>query len=190
MEKDTFIKYLTRHDQLDEESLEAFKQLTEEHPWFQTGWMVYLKNLKTLDAEQFETVLKKVALIVPDRKKLYRFLNDDLVTPDSNEYGLHEANNAGSNSLIDKFLSKNPGSLRTKNSEPQQSENTENKLIIEKSVSEDSALITETLANIYFQQKNYEKALEAYQKLSLKYPEKSIYFASRIREIEELKHNN
>ena len=51
-------------------------------------------------------------------------------------------------------------------------------------------VITETLASIYFQQKNFDKALDAYKKLSLKYPEKSVYFAGRIEEIELLKNNN
>ena len=64
-----------------------------------------------------------------------------------------------------------------------------NKDVSSRSVAENDELITETLAAIYYQQKNYEKAQEAYQKLSLKYPEKSVYFASRIKEIEVLKKN-
>ncbi len=190
MEKEVFLKYLHQPQHLNEESLEALKQLTGEHPWFQAGWMLYLKNLKELNAPEFEPVLKKVALMVPDRKQLYRFLNDELVLSPTNEYKLPGANTADGNSLIDKFLHTNPGTIRQKNNEQHTTETTVNKHIIEKSVSEDEELITETLANIYFQQNNYEKALEAYKKLSLKYPEKSIYFASRIKEIEELKHNN
>ena len=52
------------------------------------------------------------------------------------------------------------------------------------SVQEDDDLITETLANIYAEQGNEEKAIKAFEKLQLKYPEKKVYFAGRIKEIE------
>ena len=53
------------------------------------------------------------------------------------------------------------------------------------SVKEDDDLITETLAKIYAQQGNIEKAIKSYRKLSLKYPEKKVYFASQIRQLEK-----
>jgi hypothetical protein len=49
----------------------------------------------------------------------------------------------------------------------------------------DFTVVSETLANIYFQQEKYELAKQAYESLSLKYPEKSVYFAARLKEIEE-----
>ena len=42
---------------------------------------------------------------------------------------------------------------------------------------------TETLAEIYLDQQYYEQAKEIYSKLSLRYPEKSVYFASLIEKI-------
>lgn len=52
------------------------------------------------------------------------------------------------------------------------------------SVQENDDLVTETLANIYADQGNFEKAIKSFEKLQLKYPEKKIYFAGRIKEIE------
>ena len=39
-------------------------------------------------------------------------------------------------------------------------------------------------------QKLYDKAVATYLKLSLKYPEKSIYFANQIEKIKEIIDNN
>lgn len=48
------------------------------------------------------------------------------------------------------------------------------------------SLMTETLAKVYLQQKNYKKAIQAYKILILKNPEKSGFFADQIRAIEKL----
>lgn len=56
-----------------------------------------------------------------------------------------------------------------------------------KSTEFDESLITETLAKILVKQKDYNKAIRAYESLSLKYPEKSVFFAAQILEIQKLK---
>lgn len=55
----------------------------------------------------------------------------------------------------------------------------------QKSVEESDDLVTETLANIHYMQKNYTKAISTYEKLILLYPEKKAFFASRIEKIRE-----
>jgi hypothetical protein len=54
---------------------------------------------------------------------------------------------------------------------------------------EDSSLMTETLAKVYLEQKKYENAMQAYRILSLKYPEKSGFFADQIKRIQILQKN-
>lgn len=55
-----------------------------------------------------------------------------------------------------------------------------------KSNAGDFTVVSETLANIYFEQEKYELAKQAYEALSLKYPEKSVYFAARLKAIHEI----
>lgn len=50
----------------------------------------------------------------------------------------------------------------------------------------DDDLVTENLANILVKQEKYKKAIEVYQKLNLKYPDKSSYFAEKINNLNSL----
>jgi len=81
--------------------------------------------------------------------------------------------------LIDKFISTSP-----RLSPPR--ENAPHVDISEDSVKEHEGIFTDTLARIYVKQGYYSKAIFAYEKLILKYPEKSGYFAGQIEEIKKL----
>lgn len=54
------------------------------------------------------------------------------------------------------------------------------------SVQENESLMTETLAHVYVEQKKYKKAITAFTILSLKYPEKSSFFAHQIQAVKKL----
>ncbi len=81
--------------------------------------------------------------------------------------------------LIDKFLIEQPTLDRKKTPETE-------KDLSEKSIKEPE-IVTERLAEIYALQGLYEKAIETYKKLILKYPEKSSLFAEKIKEIQNKK---
>jgi hypothetical protein len=83
--------------------------------------------------------------------------------------------------LIDKFISANP------RIEPR-TDKTEHPVVdlSTQYIEEKGGLVTETLARIYVNQGYYSKAIEIFEKLSLKFPEKSGYFATQIEKIKEI----
>jgi len=77
--------------------------------------------------------------------------------------------------LIDKFIEEEPRIVAKKDL-PAEVEN-----LAVTSIHDDSQLVSETLALIYTRQGNFEKAIDTYEKLCLKIPEKSTYFAEKIK---------
>ena len=88
------------------------------------------------------------------------------------------------NKLIDTFIKTNP------KIPPIKQDATPISIVLEPSNADNSYLMTETLARVYLEQKKYQKAIQAYEILILKYPEKSSFFADRILDIKNLQQNN
>ncbi|WP_420400894.1 hypothetical protein [Flagellimonas sp.] len=81
--------------------------------------------------------------------------------------------------LLDKFIENKPKIVP--------SEDSGAKVNIKESTKMDkNELMTQTLAKVYLEQKKYKKAIQAYKILSLKYPEKSGFFADQIRAVKKL----
>ncbi len=83
--------------------------------------------------------------------------------------------------LIDKFLQEDHHLDR-------------NKEVTQGDMGQDSVkqpeLYSEKLAKLYIQQGHYDKAIASYEKLNLKYPERSAYFLAQIEEVKNLMKNN
>lgn len=84
--------------------------------------------------------------------------------------------------IIDKIIEKNPSHIRL---DPAKAKIYSADKNAKDSLLESEHLVTETLAKIYALQGNINKAIRAYEILSLKYPNKSVYFASLIKELKK-----
>lgn len=86
--------------------------------------------------------------------------------------------------IIDKFIETNPKISPIKQTAINPA------VQLDSNKEDNSYLMTETLARVYLEQKKYTKAIQAYEILILKYPEKITFFADRISDIKILQQNN
>ena len=85
------------------------------------------------------------------------------------------------NEIIDEFIKKNP-SIKTQTSNPAKTKVLD---LSAGSLKMKEELVTENLATIYIKQGRNDKAIEVYQKLIWKYPQKKTYFAAQIQELQK-----
>lgn len=89
------------------------------------------------------------------------------------------------NSIISNFIENNP-KIKPVAKDTKYSKDVEFK---KEEIQDIANLMTITLAQLYVEQGKYDTALTAFKILSLKYPEKSSYFASEIRRIKKIKNS-
>ncbi|HBH47559.1 MAG TPA: hypothetical protein DDX98_02915 [Bacteroidales bacterium] len=138
------------------------------------------------DGPELMELIKEKKDDVP-RKEADKTKDEDLlllinkgIAPDSDtDFNQLNENQKLSNQLIDHFISTNPKIVP-------ESTAREIEDVSKDSVKENDRYLTDTLAKIYMNQGNYAKAIFVYEKLSLKFPEKSTYFAGQIAEIKKL----
>ena len=85
-------------------------------------------------------------------------------------------------SIIDNFIATSPKISRV--SKTATTTNKSSEIVVQQ-----SQLMTETLAKVYLEQKKFDNAIKAYEILSLKYPEKSGFFADQIKRIQIIQKN-
>ncbi|WP_298902419.1 hypothetical protein [uncultured Psychroserpens sp.] len=138
---------------------------------------------KPLDFDKTETHSFAEWLKITSFKPIER--NETDAVPEDKEQEVEATKDASVSKkfeLIDKFLESKPKIIPSKEA-PKVNIDTSDKVTHD-------GLMTETLARIYLEQHNYEKAIQSYKILSLKYPEKSGFFADQIKAVKELQENN
>jgi len=175
MTKEKLIALLNAPEQVAQ-AVDELNRLVEEYPYFHTGHQVYIKSLHQTDLPKMEFCLNKAALRVRDRGVLYDYLNyiEKVVESKETEKKIFTPSD-----LIDSFLITEPKITASKDNKEFQA------VDLSEKVQENNDFCTETLADIYAMQGHKNKAIEIYEQLILKNPEKHIYFAAQIKRLKE-----
>ena len=203
-----FLKLLVDPKSIDLEESNAIEKIIQQYPYFNVARIIQSLGYKNHKSTKFSSSLKKCSINSLDRSvtreiidlekvnfsiKIEELKNQVLGESQKDKVSflswLEKTKNIENNSktnisnLINDFLESNhklsPGS-----------ETKKNKNFSKEFKISESEYMTETLAKIYFEQEKYNKALKAYEILSLKYPEKISLFANRINKLKKLIKNN
>ena len=213
MNKKSFIKILQQPENLTDKELNFIREINVEYPFFQASKVIELKYLKKVKDIKFNKHLRIAAAFTKNREVLFDFINDiqnqnEKIYFNKNEIkkvlnespilekdqkieynsfvdwldltNIKPIDRENQTKKIDDFISKEP-KIKVNNDSEEES------IKVDSEVLTDAGFMTETLAKLYVNQKNYEKAIQSYKILILKFPEKNSYFADQIKIIKKLK---
>ena len=189
----TFSKIIEGFDSMDSSKSLELKKILNSYPYFQSASAYYLKTLKAQKKDSYRELLPKTAILTFNRSILRNWLYSDEIKDNQNKaktekYSFLDWFDVINDDmpkvdekfdLIDEFI-KNSPKIKINNDYDVKSSFKKDQKIKDE-------LITETLAKIYVKQEKFNKAIKAYEILSLKYPKKSSFFADQINDIKKLK---
>src|SRR4030042_4297582 len=205
MNRDNIIKYIRQPGKLDQNTLPEIEELLNAFPYFQTAYLLHVKNHHNIKSLKFNDSLKSAAARIGNRSVLYHLIHGLIseklhdtrqpaesvkeipLLPKSSrtftgwfdQLDYVEEKRSKDKELIDAFIQPQPTII------PGKGELKDQEDISEAFIKPDEQLMTETLAQIYVKQGYYLKAIHVYETLSLKFPEKSSYFAAQINKIKQ-----
>lgn len=220
MTKSELYALLTEPELVRPAHIPELEQLIKAYPYASSFVFLYLYALGKSEDVRYEAELKRLALYLPSRERLFRLLYDlpsaraqaEKQSNDSEDsFGLIDSYleslrsegedlpedlSLGSGEHQDYFASEEgsnelePSLLGMDSTEPQPSRPQSYTEATIQSEEDPQELFTETLARIYVQQGKYERALAILEQLNLHYPQKNRYFADQIRFLKRLVENN
>ena len=191
---------------IDADQVIDLKKTIKIYPYFQTAHILLCRGLLNTNSHEYNKNLKIAAAYSSNRKKLFElitsvdktsfrknkniekkslhFKNEDFYSFSEwlnvvNAKKIKRVKVLKNEDLIDNFINQ-------KNDNVQSVKFFKSEEIARKSILSNENLITPTLAKVYLEQGHYNKAIKAYEKLILKYPKKSSFFAAQIEVIKKL----
>ena len=194
MNKEQFINYLQNPENLTTDSVGELTEIVSRFHYCQSVHILLTLNLFKEENVLYNASLKTTAIYAGDRRVLKQKIDrleqnairkplpiaiELQIQPEPQPQSQPEPQPQSrpkktKQELLDEFIKNQPSISRGKETFFSAIEASR------KSIVDEENIVSETLAKIYLDQHYFEKAIKIYEKLSLKYPEKSIYFAALI----------
>lgn len=196
-------------DFIMDKEIAVLEEINFKYPFFQTSQILLSKGLLNINSIRYDEQIKKAAVYARSRKKLFFLIsakeknigikNNDtnlnkkpLKFEDNDTHSFSQwlslshvkkiRNYNSQDKIITNFIQSEHEIKLKKNEEFFQPSTA-----AKKSLNQNNNLITPTLAEVYLKQGHFDKAISAYEKLILKYPQKSTFFAEKIKLIKNKK---